>query len=254
MIKIDKVLSPEELEATLRAIGAKRYHNLHPFHKMLHGGEMNLGQVQAWALNRYVYQQGIPIKDYAILSNCSDRDLRNSWRQRIFDHDGLGDDEGGIERWIKLCVSLGLDRDYVTSMEGVHPASKHAVDTYINFCRKSPLLIGIASCLTELFAPKIHKERIVGMLENYDFVDESMVGYFRERLNQAPRDVDFALRYVKEHATTIPEQQAVIDALYMKTGVLWAQLDALYLSYVVPGNMIPPGCFDPKDVQAVAAE
>lgn len=246
MIKIEKVLSSDELESTLQSIGAERYHSLHPFHKMLHGGEMSLGQVQAWALNRYVYQQGIPQKDYAILSNCPDRDLRNLWRQRILDHDGIGEDEGGIERWLRLCEALGLDRDYVTSMEGVLPASRHAVDTYINFCRRAPLLIGIASCLTEMFAPKIHKERIAGMLENYDFVDDSMVSYFRERLNQAPRDVGFALRYVKENARTIPEQQGVIDALYMKTGVLWAQLDALYLSYVAPG-MIPPGCFVPGD-------
>ena len=245
MIKVTTVLSPDDLEATLRSIGAERYHNLHPFHKMLHGGELKLGQVQAWALNRYVYQQGIPQKDYAILSNCEDRELRRIWRQRVFDHDGQGDDIGGIERWLKLCEALGLDRDYVISMEGVHPATKHAVDTYINFCRRAPLLIGIASCLTELFAPKIHKERIAGMLENYDFIDDSMVAYFKERLTQAPRDVDFALRYVKENAKTVPEQQQVINALYMKTGVLWAQLDALYLSYVSPG-MIPPGCFVPK--------
>jgi pyrroloquinoline-quinone synthase len=245
MIKIDKVLSPAELEETLRQIGAERYHSLHPFHKLLHGGELNKGQVQAWVLNRYVYQQGIPQKDYAILSNCEDRDLRRIWRQRVDDHDGHGDDIGGIERWLKLCEALGLDRDYVKSMQGVHPASKHAVDTYINFCRRASLLIGIASCLTELFAPKIHKERIAGMLENYDFIDDSMVAYFRERLTQAPRDVDFALNYVKEHAKTVVQQQGVIDALYMKTGVLWAQLDALYLSYVAP-KMIPPGCFDPE--------
>lgn len=253
MIKLKKALSPDALEVTLRSIGAERYHNLHPFHKMLHGGEMSLGQVQAWALNRYVYQQGIPIKDYAILSNCEDRNLRNIWRQRIFDHDGMGDDIGGIERWLKLCEALGLDREYVKSMEGVLPATRHAVDTYINFCRRAPLLIGFASCLTELFAPKIHKERIVGMLENYDFVDDSMVAYFRERLTQAPRDVDFALNYVKEHAVTVEQQQAVVDALYMKTGVLWAQLDALYLSYVAPG-MIPPGCFIPEEGATVAAQ
>lgn len=253
MVKLNKVLSPDELEQTLQGIGAERYHNLHPFHKLLHGGKLSLGQVQAWALNRYVYQQGIPIKDYAILSNCPDKELRNLWRQRIFDHDGIDQDEGGIERWLKLCEALGLERAYVQSMEGVLPATKHAVDTYINFCRHAPLLIGFASCLTELFAPKIHKERIAGMLENYDFVDETMVAYFRERLTQAPRDVDFALRYVKEHARTIDQQQAVIDALYMKTGVLWAQLDALYLAYVNPG-MIPPGCFTPVQTDVAAAQ
>jgi len=44
------------LEAALRQIGAMRYHNLHPFHRLLHGGKLNKGQVQAWALNRYYYQ------------------------------------------------------------------------------------------------------------------------------------------------------------------------------------------------------
>ena len=53
----------DELEAMLRRIGATRYHNLHPFHRLLHGGKLNKGQVQAWALNRYYYQSTIPIKD-----------------------------------------------------------------------------------------------------------------------------------------------------------------------------------------------
>ena len=53
--------SAEELEAALRHIGAVRYHSLHPFHRLLHGGKLNKGQVQAWALNRYYYQSTIPI-------------------------------------------------------------------------------------------------------------------------------------------------------------------------------------------------
>jgi pyrroloquinoline-quinone synthase len=32
-----KPLTPQELEAKLRAIGAQRYHRLHPFHALLHG-------------------------------------------------------------------------------------------------------------------------------------------------------------------------------------------------------------------------
>lgn len=31
-----KPMSPTELEAALHAIGAERYHNLHPFHRLLH--------------------------------------------------------------------------------------------------------------------------------------------------------------------------------------------------------------------------
>jgi pyrroloquinoline-quinone synthase len=55
-----KPLTPQELEAKLRAIGAQRYHRLHPFHALLHGGKCTKGQVQAWALNRYYYHAMIP--------------------------------------------------------------------------------------------------------------------------------------------------------------------------------------------------
>jgi pyrroloquinoline-quinone synthase len=57
------------------------------------------------------------------------------------------------------------------------------------------------------------------MLANYSFIDESMMGYFRRRLTQAPRDVKFALTYVKTHARTREAQQAVVDALIFKTQV-----------------------------------
>ena len=76
-----------ELEATLRHIGATRYHSLHPFHKLLHGGKLSKGQVQAWALNRYYYQSTIPIKDAMVISRFRDRATRVEWRHRIEDHD-----------------------------------------------------------------------------------------------------------------------------------------------------------------------
>lgn len=237
-------MSPDELEAALRQIGAERYHNLHPFHRMLHGGKMNFGQVQAWALNRYVYQSAIPRKDAALMAKLEDRELRREWIHRIHDHDGLGDEAGGIERWLRLTDGLKLDRAYVTSKEGALPATRFAVEAYVRFVYEHPPLEAIASSLTELFAPAIHAERIAGMLENYSFIDESLVAYFRRRLDQAPRDANFALRYVRENARTLEQQQAVLAALRFKTDVLWAQLDALHFAYVEPG-LIPPGAFRP---------
>jgi pyrroloquinoline-quinone synthase len=236
--------SPGELEAALRFIGDRRYHNLHPFHKLLHGGKLSKAQVSAWALNRFCYQAMIPRKDAALLSKMEDRDLRREWRHRYLEHDGFGDDEGGIERWLRLTGALGLPRDYVLSAKGILPGTRFAVEAYLHFVRDHSVLEGIASSLTELFASGIHSERIEGMLAHYDFIEPSMMGYFQRRLTQAPRDVNFALRYVKEHARTKEAQQAVIDALIFKTQVLWAQLDALYFAYVEPG-FVPPGAFDP---------
>lgn len=239
-----EVLSPDDLERRLRKIGEERYHNLHPFHKMLHGGQMDFGQVQAWALNRFVYQAAIPRKDAALMAKLTDRELRREWIHRIHDHDGIDADTGGIERWLKLTDGLKLDRDYVVSQAGALPATVFAVEAYVHFVYERTPLEAIASSLTELFAPAIHAERIAGMLENYEFIDDDLVAYFRKRLDQAPRDATFALAYVLEHARTAEQQQAALNALTFKTNVLWAQLDALHFAYVAPG-LIPPGAFRP---------
>ena len=242
-----EMMSIEDFEAAIRAVGAERYHDKHPFHKLLHGGDLNKGQVQAWALNRYCYQAGVPRKDAALISRLHDRELRREWLHRVHDHDGqMPDEPGGIERWLILTDGLGLDRDYVTSREGALPATKFAVEAYVHFVREQPLTVAVASSLTELFAPKIHKERISGMLENYpDFIDDKVMAYFKRRLTQAPRDANFALKYVLENAANRAEQDACVAAVQFKCNVLWAQLDALYHAYYAPGN-IPPGAFRPE--------
>ncbi len=239
------LLSPDQLEAAIRQVGAERYHDKHPFHAMLHGGKLSKGQVQAWALNRYCYQAGVPRKDAALMSRVEDRALRREWVHRILDHDGAQGEEGGIERWLVLTDALGLDRDYVISMPGALPATRFAVEAYVDFVRERSLLEAVASSLTELFAPSIHKERIAGMLENYDFIGERAMQYFRRRLDQANRDADFALDYVKRTAGTREAQDAAVAAVRFKCDVLWAQLDALHHAYVTPG-LIPPGAFRPQ--------
>jgi len=238
-------LSPEAFEAALRAVGAERYHDKHVFHKLLHGGKLNKGQVQAWALNRYCYQEAVPRKDAAFMSRVHDRDLRREWIRRIHDHDGFGEEPGGIERWLILTDGLGLDRPYVVSRRGALPATRHIVESYVYFVREQPLVVAVASSLTELFAPSIHRERIAGMLENYDFIGDDVMAYFKRRLTQAPRDADFALDYVKANARTREEQEACVDAVRFKCDVLWAQLDVLNHAYVTPA-LIPPGAFVPN--------
>lgn len=237
--------SADALEAKLRWIGQTRYHNLHPFHAMLHGGKLNKGQVQAWALNRFYYQSIIPIKDAVVVSRFTDRAIRVEWRHRLEDHDGIDGDEGGIERWLKLTDGLGLDRNYVQSTQGILPATRFAVEAYVHYVRDRSPLEAIASCLTELFAPNLHQERISGMLEHYDFISPEVMVYFRRRLSQATRDAEFALRYVREHADTPEKRELVCDALVFKTNVLWVQLDALHHGYIT--GQIPPGAFRPED-------
>lgn len=238
--------SREMFEARLQQIGDERYHDKHPFHHLLHSGQCTPDQVRAWVINRYYYQTRIPMKDAAFMSRVSDPALRRSWRSRIEDHDGTEPGTGGIARWLKLAEGVGLDPDYVASEVGILPATRFAVDAYVRFVRDEPLLPAVASSLTELFAPKIHKDRIAGMLAHYDFANPDTMSYFQHRLSEAPRDVAFGLSWVLDHAVTAADQDAAANALIFKTEVLWAQLDALFSAYVEPGR-IPPGGWQPGE-------
>ena len=235
----------EEFLAHLRRLGEERYHSLHPFHRLLHGGKLGRGQVQAWVLNRFYYQARIPLKDAALLSRMEDPALRRSWRKRIEEHDGGAGNEGGIERWLVLAEAVGLDREKVLRHEGLLPGVRFAVDAYVQFVRERSLLEAIASSLTELFAPAIHEERIAGLLKHYEFANERTLAYFQRRLKEAPEDVAFTLDWVVERADTSERQQAVLDAVTFKTDLLWAQLDALHHAYVAPA-LPPPGAFRPE--------
>ncbi|GBQ99908.1 MULTISPECIES: pyrroloquinoline-quinone synthase PqqC [Gluconobacter] len=237
------LLTPDQLEARLRQIGAERYHNRHPFHRKLHDGLLTKQQVQAWALNRYYYQAKIPAKDATLLARLPTAELRREWRRRIEDHDGTEPGTGGVARWLVLTDGLGLDRDYVESTDGLLPATRFAVDAYVNFVRDQSILAAIASSLTELFSPTIISERVSGMLRHYDFISEETLAYFTPRLTQAPRDSDFALAYVRENARTPEQQREVLGALEFKCSVLWSMLDALDYAYVE--GHIPPGAFVP---------
>jgi pyrroloquinoline-quinone synthase len=243
---VTELLGAEEFERRLRRIGEERYHSKHPFHRLLHEGKLDKGQVQAWVLNRFYYQFSIPMKDAGLLSRAEDPAFRREWIRRIVDHDGTTQGDGGIERWLILAEGVDLDRDYVRSLAGLLPATRFAVDAYVRFVRERTLLEAVASSLTELFAPDLHKTRIAALLENYDFANEQTLVYFKTRLTQAPRDVAFGLAYVLREARTRDQQEAALAALRFKTDVLWAQLDALYYAYVSPG-FIPPGAFVPED-------
>ena len=240
----DDAQTRDEFEARLRRIGAERYHDLHPFHDLLHSGGCTPDQVRAWVINRYYYQHTIPMKDAAFMSRVEDPALRRAWRSRIEDHDGTAENEGGIERWLRLADAVGLDRGYVAARTGVLPATRFACDAYLRFVRERPLLEAVAASLTELFAPRIHANRIEGMLRHYDFADDRALSYFRRRLSEAPKDVAFGLEWVLDRADTRERQDAAAAALEFKTDVLWAQLDALHSAYVAPGR-IPPGGWQP---------
>jgi pyrroloquinoline-quinone synthase len=126
----DDAWTAAEFEAELRAKGGA-YHIHHPFNVMLNSGKASHEQIRGWVANRYYYQISIPIKDAAILANCDDRAVRRDWVQRILDHDGHGDDPGGIEAWLRLGEAVGLPRARAESLVDLSPGVRLAVDAYV---------------------------------------------------------------------------------------------------------------------------
>jgi len=222
--------SHDEFEAKLRESGAA-YHIHHPFNRLLNEGKATREQIRGWVANRYYYQISIPVKDAAILSNCPSRAMRREWIQRILDHDGYGDDAGGIEAWAQLALAVGLSREELEDLRHVLPGVRFAVDAYVNFARRAPWQEAMCSSLTELFAPKIHKERLANWPEHYPWIETTGLQYFRNRLTQARRDVEQALAVTLNYFTTRAEQERALGILKFKLDILWAMNDAMALGY-----------------------
>jgi pyrroloquinoline-quinone synthase len=236
-------LSESDFIAGFHAIGEERYHHKHPFHKLMHEGALSRGQMQAWALNRYYYQSHIPRKDSALLARSDDQGFRVAWRKRLEDHDGDGDAPGGVEKWLKLVEATGLPRIHAVRGDGILPATRFAVDAYLNFVSTHSHLEAVASSLTELFSQRLISLRMDKLREFYPWMSSGL-DYFTGRLTQAPEDAEFALAWVVKHARSREEQDAAHTALRAKCDILWAMLDALYFAYVQPG-WPPPGAFHP---------
>ncbi len=222
--------SREEFEAQLRAQG-RAYHIHHPFNVLLNSGAATPAQIRGWVANRFYYQISIPIKDAAILANCPDRSVRRSWVQRILDHDGFGNDPGGIESWLRLAEAVGLERDAVESLTEVLPGVRFAVDAYVNFARRAPWTEAVCSSLTELFAPEIHKQRLANWPQHYPWIDAAGLQYFQSRVSLARRDVEFGLALTLDRFNTRALQERALDILKFKLDVLWQMSDAMALRY-----------------------
>jgi len=217
----------EQLTSRLRGVLERRYHHLHPFNQRMHCGELSREELQLWVANRFYYQINIPVKDALILANCPEREVRQQWIQRIIDHDGRPGEEGGIEAWSRLGEAMGVPRSELLEQRRLLPGVRFAVDAYVNFCRSRPWLEAVAASLTEMFAPLIVKERLAAMLGHYQWVDPDGLQYFKNRLQQAPRDAEYALGLVTERFSSPADQDRAVAALEFKCDVLWCLLDAV---------------------------
>jgi len=224
---VSQRLSPEDFAAALRTIGEERYHHRHPFNQRMHAGQLSRNALKSWVANRFYYQTRIPIKDGMILTKSPEADFQQEWVRRIHDHEGERPGEGGLELWLQLAEAVGLERASVETFEEVLPGVRRACDAYVEFVAGHDLLESVASSLTELFAGFIMHTRIAAFEQHYPWVEARGLDYFKSRTEKAPRDSDYGLAFVTEHAETRDDQERCLAALRRKCEILWGLLDAV---------------------------
>ena len=207
------------------------YHDQHPVHVRMNAGQLSRRQIQGWVANRFYYQENIPRKDAAILSNCPDLEVRRRWIRRIIDHDGTAQGEGGIEAWLRLGEAAGLTREEVRDGRHIVPGVRFAVDAYVTFTRTRPWVEAVASSLTELFAPDLMSERLAAFERCYPWIDRDGLAYFPGPAAPGPRDSEHALEVVTEYCRSSEDQARAVAALSFKCDVLWSMMDAIDLAY-----------------------
>ncbi len=197
----------------------------------MNAGRLSHRQIQGWVANRFYYQENIPRKDAAILSNCPHLEVRRRWIRRIVDHDGRSTDEGGIEAWLRLGEAAGLTREEIRDHRHLVPGVRFAVDAYLNFTRTRPWVEAVASSLTELFAPDLMAERLAAFERWYPWIAPTGLAYFRARLELAPQDCEHALEVVSAYCLSAESQARAVEALSFKCDVLWSLMDAIDQAY-----------------------
>lgn len=220
--------SPNDFRERLLQVGHECYHDKHPFHRLMHSGKLSRDQLRCWVANRFYYQKNIPIKDAVLLSRCPVREIRRIWVKRILDHDGTDSEPGGIEKWLRLGEAVGLERRELEADRHLLPGVRFAVDAYVAFVATHTWVEGVASSLTELFAPQLMTDRLAALAEHYPWIDPAAFAYFRSRPALASRDSEHGLAVVMQYCRSGEEQALAVNALQFKCDVLWTLLDAIY--------------------------
>ena len=234
-------------------LGFQRYHHEHPFHVLMHDGQLTTHQLQQWVLNRYYYQTRIPIKDALIVSKSEDAEFRRMWSRRLRDQDGDEQTAGGLALWRRLAQAVGIPESSLHAAPSlVLPGVRFACDAYVSMVREATLVEAVAASLTELFAPMLMSARIAAWESHYPWVDREGLAYFRARVSQANHDSQEAMDFVLSRAVTTEEQDRCVAALVRKTEILWHILDCLYAAYVCPhcGGRMPHERHEPSNVAA----
>ena len=155
----------------LRAQGT-RYHNLHPFHRRMDGGELTREELQRWVAESLLLPEVHPAQGRgdpgqlprgrgpARVDPAASSITTAPARAPAASSPGCGSARRSAYRG-----------EHLESERGVLPAVRYAVDAYVNFARQRPWVEAVASSLTELFGPGRDRVRLEALERHYAWID-----------------------------------------------------------------------------------
>jgi len=219
------------MERIREAIEPKYFWN-HPFMKLFYAGKLARHQIKGWIINRYYYQKSIPIKDAIILSKCNDPDMRKIWLLRLARREGLGGYLGDIEGWARFAEAAGIPRDVLENTRAL-PAVEMAVNSYLDFVKRSHWLYSVAATLPEMLALEELPRRMRAIKEKYDWIDSRGLDFFLQRLSYLSNEVEILADALNRRAVSKDHVKRYIKAALLNCEIHWAILDAVFMKYVV---------------------
>ena len=226
-------ITKDKFIKSVKTEGKKRYHDKHPFNSLLYSGKLTEHQLQGWIINWFYYQKNISRRDASIISNCPVSDVRRLWMNRIINHDGYGEVEGGIEGWIRFAESAGIERDVLLSSECL-PGVRLAVDSLLSFVKNCNWLDGVATSLGQIFLPAAIDKRINALSKHYsDVVSPDGLRYFMSLMAQAKNDSNTSINLIVKYSSSKQDELSILQSLFFAEDVVWTILDSVYSHYVV---------------------
>ena len=148
----------------------------HPFYKAWQAGELTIQDLQTYAAQYYFFEANFPRYLSAIHSKCSDRNVRQSILDNLWDEEH--GDYNHRAMWLDFCAGLGLEKEQVEFSETL-PETQNLLDVYSQACNKGSFQEGLAVMYAyEAQVPEVAMDKMKGLQKFYGLTQPETLKFF----------------------------------------------------------------------------
>ena len=148
----------------------------HPFYKAWQAGELTIQDLQTYAEQYYFFEANFPRYLSAIHSKCSDRNVRQSILDNLWDEEH--GDYNHRAMWLDFCAGLGLEKEQVEFSETL-PETQNLLDVYSQACNKGSFQEGLAVMYAyEAQVPEVAMDKMKGLQKFYGLTQPETLKFF----------------------------------------------------------------------------